>query len=374
LIEDREPRSRIDATMGFERLRFFNFRNLNDRVLDVGARKVFLVGENGQGKTNLLEAVHLLCMGSSFREKHESALSRDPAAATGLYGSFLSTDTGEKTISLQFAAGRKKEIRLNDKVLEDRRDLLSEVLCIAFVQQDMEFITGSPEDRRRFFDQTLILADLSYLDALRAYRQVLKARNLCLKDGSNELLDVYDEQLAGRGLAVQARRGELVRAFDAMFSPLFSAITGEAEGARISYRPSWSRLRGTEEVTAHLGAARARDRLLGATTSGPHRDSFSYLQNGKDYSRFASTGQQRLCALSLRVAQARFLEAATGRKPVLLLDDVLLELDPTRKRAFIDHLPQYEQAFFTFLPDESWQAFRTSDTLVLTVLAGEFQT
>ena len=141
---------------------------------------------------------------------------------------------------------------------------------------------------------------------------------------------------------------------------------------RIRYRPCWDGLFTTDDIMAHLASRRARDRLLGTTTSGPHRDACSYVASGKDYSHFASTGQLRLCALALRVAQARFLAQRTGRRPVLLLDDVLLELDPGRKKAFLARFPPYEQAFFTFLPDESWQSFRTPDTMVLTVAKGDF--
>ena len=358
--------------MGFERLRFYNFRNLKDRELDCGSREVFLVGENGQGKTNLLEAVHLLSLGSSFREKRESALVRDPSSTTGLHGRLTSAERGEKTLSLRMTPGQKKEFRVNDKALAERRDLLSEVLCIAFVQQDMDFVTGPPEERRRFFDQTLVLSDLSFLDSLRDYRRVLKARNLCLKENRDDLLDVYDAQLSVLGLAMQARRAALVAEFDAVFSPLFREITGSEEELQIRYRPSWGGLGTVDDVMAHLAARRARDRLLGSTTSGPHRDACSYIQGGRDYTHLASTGQLRLCALVLRVAQAGFLAARTSRKPILLLDDVLLELDPGRKRAFIARFPPYDQAFFTFLPDESWQSFRTPDTLVLTVANGDF--
>ena len=358
--------------MGFERLRFYNFRNLKDQELDCRSREVFLVGENGQGKTNLLEAVHLLSLGSSFRETRESAFARDQSTATGLHGWFSSSERGEKTLSLRLTPGRKKEFRVNDKALTERRELLSEVLCISFVQQDMEFVNGAPEERRKLFDQTLVLSDLSFLDSLRDYRHVVKARNLCLKEEREDLLDVYDAQLSALGLVVQTRRAALVREFDAVFSPLFSEITGAEESLHIRYRPSWETLNGVDDVMAHLAARRARDRLLGSTTSGPHRDTFSYIQAGKDYAQLASTGQLRLCALVLRVAQTQFLAAGTGRKPVLLLDDVLLELDPGRKRAFIARFPPYEQAFFTFLPDESWQSFRTPDTLVLTVARGDF--
>ena len=358
--------------MGFERLRFVNFRNIRDGDLDVGAREVFLVGENGQGKTNLLEAVHLLCLGSSFREKRESALVREPSSSSGLFGAFSSPASGDMTISLTLAPGGKKELRVNGKALAERRELLSRVLCVCLVQQDMDFVAGSPEDRRRFFDQTLVLSDLSFLDLLRGYRQVLRSRNLSLKARQNDLLDVYDAQIASLGLEMQARRSSLVRDFSAVFTPLLRDVTGGAEEVEIGYRPSWMRLITPDEVVSRLAALRGRDSALGTSTSGPHRDLFTYVLGGKDYAHFASTGQLRLCALALRVAQARFLAERTGRRPVLLLDDVLLELDPGRKKAFLSRFPAYEQAFFTFLPDESYLSYRTLDTLILTVEKGNF--
>ena len=358
--------------MGFQQLRLYNFRNLRDRELELGAREVFLVGENGQGKTNLLEAVHLLSLGSSFRENRESAFARDPSVPIGLSARYSCPDAAEKTLSLQMTPGQRKEIRVNEKVVNDRRALLAEVLCVGLVQQDMDYVTGSPEDRRRFFDQTLVLSDLPFIDSLRGYRQVLRARNLCLKEDKDDLLDVYDMQLAALGMVVQDRRAALLTEFDGVFAPLFREIAGVDHVVNIRYRPSWERLFGTDEILAHLAARRGRDRALGTTTSGPHRDSVTYVSEGRDYTHFASTGQLRLCALALRVAQARFLAERTGRKPVLLLDDVLLELDPGRKRAFLARFPPYEQAFFTFLPDESWHSFQTPQTMVLTVARGEF--
>jgi len=359
--------------MGFERLRFFNFRNLKDGELHLGARQIYLVGENGQGKTNLIEAVHLLCFGASFREKRELAFLRNPVDPMGLQGIYGVDQRRNISLALLSAPGKKKELRVNDKQIFDRRDLLAEVLCICFVQQDMGFISGSPEERRRFFDQTLAFYDFSFLDSLRSYRQVLHARNFCLKSRQDDLLDAYDEQLAVHGLEIQEKRKALVGSFNSVFCPLFREITGEDQGVEIRYVPSWQNLRSCEEAVAHLASFRGRDRALGTTTSGPHRDAFSYLLGGRDYSHFGSTGQLRLCALVLRTAQARFLTGQSGRRPVLLLDDVLLELDQGRKQAFLARFPDYEQAFFTFLPDEAYASYATSDTLVLKVQAGEFR-
>ena len=337
--------------MGFEELRFFNFRNLVDRTLGLhGAREVFLVGENGQGKTNMIEAVHLLCVGSSFREPRDSALVRDSSVAAGLSGRYAGSRDGETSFGLQIAPGRRKEFHLDGKAVVERRELFSRVLCVCFVQEDMGFVTGSPEARRRFHDQTLILSDLPFLDLLRSYRQVLKARNLCLRAREEDLLDVYDSQLATLGLELQARRAALAGEFNSVFAPLYRAVAGSDAAVEVRYRPSWHGLTAPGQAVDRLAGQRERDLALGATTSGPHRDSFFYSLEGKDFTQYASTGQLRLCALVMRVAQARFLSERTGRRPVLLLDDVLLELDPGRKRQFVSQLPAYEQAFFTFLP------------------------
>jgi DNA replication and repair protein RecF len=358
--------------MGFEAVRFSNFRNLLDRELAVGAREVFLVGENGQGKTNLLEAIHLLCFASSFRESRDAAFARDPAAEVGLAGSFREATGVCTDFSVRIPPGRKKEIRVSGKLLAERKDLLGHVLCVCMVQQDMELVSGPPEARRRFFDQTLCLSDPPSLAVLRDYRRVLRARNFVLKSGRTELLEVYDRQLAPLGIDITARRAELVQKFNGVFSPLFAEISGREEPLAIRYRPAWRDRRAAEHVIAALEAARGRDMAFGTTTSGPHRDGFHYESGREDYARLASTGQLRLCALVLRAAQARFLAERTGRKPVLLLDDVLLELDPGKKGSFISHFPPYEQAFFTFLPDENYLPYRGPDTLTLVVSEGDF--
>jgi DNA replication and repair protein RecF len=360
--------------MGFDRIGFLNFRNLADGEIGVGARQVLLVGENGQGKTNLLEAVYLLSVASSFREDHDAALLRDPALPASLAGRYERTNEPARGLAVRWEPGRRREVRVNDKPVNDRRDLLSEVLCICFVQQDADFVVGPPEARRRFFDQVLALAHPAWLQTFRDYRRVLRARNAALKAPQEELLDVLDEQLAPLGLALRERRESLVADFNAVFTPLVGGIMGGGGTVAIRYRPSWAGLDTAEAVTGRLAAERARDLAFGTTTSGPHRDRFSCLVDGRDFTHFASTGQVRLCALALRVAQARFLAGRTGRKPVLLLDDVLLELDPDRKRAFVDRFPDYEQAFFTFLPGENHLSARSEDALLLAVKNGEFRT
>ncbi len=358
--------------MGFEAVRFFNFRNLLDRELPLGAKQVFLVGENGQGKTNLLEVIYLLAFASSFREVQDSVLPRDPEAEVVLDGMFRGPSGGDTALSLRIPPAGKKKIRVDGKLLTERRDLLGRVLCISFVQQDMQLMDGPPEARRRFFDQTLVLSEPAYLAALRDYRRVLRSRNFALKSRQAGLLDVYDVQLAPLGLHITAWRSALAEQLNAVFGPLHKEIAPDSDAVEIRYQPSWSSLSAENHVLDALLSSRGRDLVLGTTSSGPHRDAVSYVCNGVDYTRHASTGQLRLCALALRAAQARFLAERTDKNPVLLLDDVLLELDPGKKRSLITRFPAYEQAFFTFLPDENYLQYRGEDTLLLSVKGGSF--
>lgn len=359
--------------MGFSSLRFSNFRNLSDLELDVGARQVFLIGENGQGKTNLIEAIHLLCYASTFRDATDADMMRDRRIEASVAGAFLPESGYRRGISLRFAADRRKETRIDGKIVMDRRELFRQMLCIVFLPQDMEFICGSPDTRRRFFDQTLILSDILYLDLFRDYRKILKGRNALLKSGQGDLLDVFDAQLASLGLSIQRKRAEIVAGFNEEFGRLFRDVTGGEESVVIHYRPSWFECGDEDSILACLLRQRGKDLLLGTTTSGPHRDSYRYLWNGKDYARSASTGQMRLCSLILRVAQSRHLSFLLGKRPTLLIDDVLLELDPGKKKGFLSRFPEFDQAFFTFLPDEAYLSYRTDDTMLLHVEDGMFR-
>jgi DNA replication and repair protein RecF len=161
-----------------------------------------------------------------------------------------------------------------------------------------------------------------------------------------------------------------VEEFNRTLTPLFARVSGIQEEVRIRYRPCWQ---GTTvaEVERELERSLQTDLRFTVTTTGPHRDRFQLLQGTREFSHQASTGQVRLGSLLLRVAQTRFYQAKTGRRAVLLLDDVLLELDSTRRERFLGEIPEYEQAFFTFLPDEQFLGLRRQNTLVYRVNAGE---
>ncbi len=358
--------------MGFQQIRLYQFRNLKDTTLDVAAGQVFLVGQNGQGKSNFLETLYLLSYGGSFRTRRDQELCRGGTDEMALDGQFISTDE-ELSVSIRFRGG-KKTISVDDQNLTDRRDLVSRIPTVVFRHDDMAFVNGSPDMQRWFVDQTLSMYQPVYIDQLRRYRRILRNRNQLIRDRRDEgMMAVYDQQLAESGLEIQRERAQVLQAFNRVFQEEFHQISGISGTFVLDYRPGWRGLERPDEVVAHLRSRRAQEEALRTTTSGPHRDRVLFRLDGMDFLQRASTGQTRLVSLILRVAQARFFAEQTGRLPVLLLDDVLLELDGEKRARFVGRLPRSEQRIFTFLPGEPYRDYLSEDTLVYAVSDGTFQ-
>jgi DNA replication and repair protein RecF len=356
-----------------------------DAEVGISAKDVFLIGDNGQGKTNFLEALYFCSYAASFRGARDSEVARsgekdfsaevklsveNPLGVSGsLYGKIL----------VKFERG-KKIVLLDGKQADDRKELLDINPCIVFCHEDMDFVAGTPERRRWFFDQNLSLYDPVYLDDLRCYRKALKSRNVLLRETQGKqirlasisgVLDALDPQLAIYGSRLMEKREESARLFSETFGTLYEAVAGIG-GIAVKYAPSWNiKAATTDSLLAYMEERREADLSAGNTLSGPHRDRYSFARLGIDFAAKASTGQRRLLALLLRIAQARRFSAMTGRNPVLLLDDVLLELDPEKRRRLLSVLPCYDQAFYTFLPEEPYERYRKSDTLVYTVQGGQ---
>ncbi|MDC7226127.1 MAG: DNA replication and repair protein RecF [Spirochaetales bacterium] len=347
--------------MAFSSVRIFQFRNLDDTEIVFTDKDIYLIGENGQGKTNFLEAIYLLCVGSSFRTRNESLLIK-----TGFREMSLTADFSDEGIirKIQFKLDRgKKSIRIDSKQIRDRRELLAQFPCIAFTHEDINYVNGPPALRRLFINQTISLYDASFIDSLKTYNRVIKLRNKALKERRSDLLDIYDRQAAESGLEVQKKRIKLIEEFNSTFSYLFRNISGYNINLSIRYSPSWKTELSSDAVLSFIRENRNRDMMYKTSTTGPHRDKIGFYADGRNYAATASTGQIRLISLVLRASQAAFTADKSGLKPVLLLDDVLLEMDLKKRRRFLDYLPEYKQAFFTFLPDEGLVDYKESGPL-----------
>jgi DNA replication and repair protein RecF len=212
-----------------------------------------------------------------------------------------------------------------------------------------------------------------FFDDLRRYRAVLKQRNMAIKDGRTNLLPVYDLQLAKYGMAIQRERTRAVYEFDQIFPSMYRSVSQSEHEIHIEYNPSWNTCATEEEVVDYLSRTRERDLNLSTTTSGIHRDRFNVTEDDQLFSQTGSTGQLRLASLIFRTAQMAFFLKKTGKLPLILVDDVLLELDIIKRQQFLHLMQQYSQAFFTFLPEEQYFSDLAEEgALVYTVQKGAF--
>lgn len=354
--------------MSIESLRTVGFRNLEDREVRTDSKSIFLVGENGQGKTNFLEAVYFCSYASSFRSVKYTDVVRNGEKDCAVKAC-LSLSAYD-VISARIENG-KKTVLLDGRKIEDRKSLLDTISPIVFCHDDMGFVSGSPEQRRWFFDQSLCIYDNIYIDELRKYRKIVKTRNSILREKKASMLEFLDQQLIESGLALIRKRRTAADYFSNSFLPLYERVSG-IEGVSVKYGSSW-KTEDAEEIRKTLEEKRDSELEFGASLSGPHRDRYTFVRNGSEFSGKASTGQRRLLALLLRATQALRYAQSTGKRPILLLDDVLLELDPEKRKRFLSVLPEYEQAFFTFLPEEPYERYSYADTIVYRVDSGRIQ-
>jgi DNA replication and repair protein RecF len=353
----------------FNAVKTIFFRNLRDNEVKTEGKDIYLIGKNGQGKTNFLEALYFCSYASSFRGARDNELVHTGEKSCAVLAFLGGSLYNRLTVKFE---NSKKSIDIDGKRHNDRKDMLQIIPCIIFCHEDMNFVAGSLEERRRFFDQTQSLYDLVYLDDLRKYRKVLKTRNIVLKNGGNGvILDTLDPQLANYGLRLMKKREESVKHFSRIFGSLYKEVSG-LDGITVCYNSSWKKWDENEIIT-FLEERREQERLLGISLSGPHRDRYIFNRKGIEFTAGASTGQKRLLALLLRISQSHRFSFMTGKNPVLLLDDVMLELDPEKRQKFLAIMPKYDQAFYTFLPGEPYQKYHKSDALVYKVEEGEIK-
>lgn len=347
-------------------IRLLNFRNFPELNLDLGFRNTVLTGNNGHGKTNLLEALYCSCYGASFRTRRDRELIRIGADQL-ILDARLERDGQEHRVQLQLS-GNEKLLLLDGQRLADRDRLIGISPLVLFQHDDIAIITGSPGDRRRFFDQVAVLTDEAYLLHLRNLQRLIRSRNEALRMRDRELTETYEPQIAAVTTAVVTIRESMLPGFARTLSETFGRITGLPDAPELEYSPSLSA--DPSEARAQLSEARSGDLDQGHTRRGPHRDRYRIRWQGRDFTATASTGQIRLASLILRSAQARYLAEKTGRAPVLLLDDVLLELDPERRTLFLAELPAASQAVFTVLPGEDLEGIPSAERTDLVVHAG----
>ena len=324
------------------RLELVDFRNYTEASFEFHHGITAVVGLNGQGKTNLAEALAYLASLDSFRGAPTDALIRVGAETAVVRATVLHPDGREVLVELELSRHGRNRVQVNKQKLGRSRELLGVMRVTVFSPDDLELVKGGPQERRRFMDDTLVSLALKY-DALRLeLDRIVKQRNTLLKAAGGRLndelevsLDVWDAKFAQVGDQFGHARAVLIARLAPMVTEAYEQLADRPSVVDLRYEPAW-RQRGL--LTA-LTEARNDDVRRGASTTGPHRDDVDLSIGGLPARTHASQGEQRTLALALRLAAHRMVAEKVGSSPVLVLDDVLSELDPRRSAALLLHLP-----------------------------------
>ena len=353
--------------MSFLSISYVNFRNLKDATHDIGYPEVFLVGKNGQGKTNFLEALYISSYGVSFKRVNEGHVFKNGTNSCSITTLYRKSRNITHSIFVGYDKGRKLVQKDMKKI--ERKELVSVAPCILFYMSDIDFVAGSQSRKRFFFDQCLAMYDSSYIVLLNSYLKILMAKNVIIKTQQNlELLRIYNEQISVLALSIVKKRLDLIEEFNQEFSCIYQKISG-IDNVNINYQSTVD-FDTENELFESLQQKRNLEIKIGTSVIGPHRDKISFVRENILFEKEASNGQRRLMSLVLRILQAKFYNSKMNEKPILLMDDVMLELDIEKKQKVISLLPSYKQLFCTFLQGESFDDYKTDNTKIFFVENG----
>ena len=322
------------------RLSLRDFRGYEAAEVALGAGLTVITGPNGAGKTNLVEALYFGCTGRSCRTSTEREMVRFGAGTTRVVVTAEGEDGGHE-LSVGFTPGEPKRMRADGANVERLLDLPDRPLLSVFLPDRLELIKGTPSVRRAHLDQFVAALWPARAGTRRAYAQTLAQRNALIArlragGGSRGSLASWDQQLAEQGIALMADRAAAVADITERFADVAGRLGLDGEPS-LAYKPR-SRAESAEQLAAELGERVASDIERGFTGHGPHRDDLATVRAGRELRAFGSQGQQRLALLSLLLAEREAIAARRSTPPVMLLDDVMSELDLTRRRALVDLL------------------------------------
>src|SRR5579864_4611635 len=317
------------ALVHLAQLKLRDFRNYGRLDTEFAPGFHVLLGDNAQGKTNILEAVYLMATLRSFRGVGGAQMIRHGQKGYFVGGKVVAQ--GEREIKMYWSTA-ERSLSLDGRPVRKLTDYLGALRTVVFCTEDLQLVKGTARSRRRFIDLLLSQTHATYLPLLQRYAQALRSRNALLKRpiADEAALESFTRELVSAGEEIVRMRHELAPKLSPLARLAYRRISNDAEELRIEYLPSVKR-----DFAVELAQARRREQSYRATLVGPHRDDVQLLLNEKSAAQFGSEGQKRTLAIGLKMAQAEFLGGVHGSAPVLLIDDVMGELDVKRRAGFL---------------------------------------
>ena len=336
--------------MTVETLEVRDFRNLAFQKIDIDRKCTLFYGNNGQGKTNILEAIWLLSCGKSLR----GALDREMVAfgkTSAQVKMYCEDEVRQIPFEAKLYTDKRKEIFIQNEKITRNADLLGSLPTVLFVPDNLNMIKGAPENRRKFLDVSLCQQSKSYFNALKEYNKILDGRNVLLKQiARNEqpadVLDVWDRELAKRGARISFKRNEYIEKLMPIAYFDHKELSENKEEMSLLYESFLDELYDIpsmeEEFYYKLTQTRTEDIWNGVTSIGCHRDDIEILLNDISLKKFGSEGQKRSAVITLKLAEGAIIEDVMGVRPVFLLDDVLSELDDKRREYIVSSIKDFQ--------------------------------
>jgi DNA replication and repair protein RecF len=333
-----------------------DFRNYIDTRVEFSEGSNLLLGRNGQGKTNLLEAIFVLSTSKSFRHITDRKLTRRGSEGYCVTGAFCKDGGEALSVSLAYRDGGKT-LTINGSKQERVSTIVGQVYTVIISFEDIGLVTGPPAGRRALLDLVLSTTDSLYFETLKAYVHVVKQKNSFLSstgDVDEGLLEVWNDQIVQNGSYILFRRLELVEFFNRYIREQRDAMKQFLQPLRIGYRSTAGDLSGMlskdelrERLDEALVSSMDRELRMGQSVCGPHRDDFTFSDNRSEIRSFGSLGEARFASIVLKLAQAEYYRETGEVYPILLVDDVLLELDSTNRRRVLTLFGQNYQLIIT---------------------------
>ena len=329
--------------MHLKNIKLSKFRNLEDQSVDLQEGMNIFLGENGQGKTNFLEAIYLLATLRSFRSSSVKDVIRfgdDQAEVSG------QVEAAGMPIDLRVQLkGSARRLWVGRRSVRAAKDFLGQLKVVAFTPDDLAMVKGGPALRRKFMDRAAFLFDPLHLTRVREFNQALKSRNRLLKDGQRngiqeEVIDSFSQTMAESGAEVSRARMEVVGRVGVHAKALVRGMQSDAGEVKIGFEPGWELGEGmsSESLLRQLRGGLKQDLRRGQTGLGPQQDDFNAELGGSSARKFASQGQQRIIAIALLLAVVQEVIFIGGERPVILLDDVSSELDAGRRKMLFERI------------------------------------